>query len=47
MAVVRVAENVLTVLTLRPEVRSGDENTEMDGEICCAEADKGPDEGDS
>jgi hypothetical protein len=44
MVVVLVAEDVLAVLTLRPEVSSGDDG--MEGESC-AEAAKGRDEGDS
>jgi hypothetical protein len=44
MVVVFVAEDVLAVLTLRPEVSLGDEETEMHDESC-AEAAKGRDEG--
>ncbi len=40
-----LAEDVLAVLTLRPEVSSGDENTGMNGDSC-AEAAKGRNEGD-
>ena len=46
MVVVAVAEDVLAVLTLRPEVSSGNGSTRMDGDSC-AEATKGRDKGDS
>jgi hypothetical protein len=46
MAVVLVAEEVFAVLTPGPDVSVGNEDKGMGGE-CCAEAVKGPDEGDS
>ena len=46
MVVVLVAEEVLAVLTPRPEVSLGSEEAGMDGESC-ADVPEGPDEGDS
>jgi hypothetical protein len=46
MALLMVFEDVLAVRALRPEVSSGDENTQMDGESCAGAA-KCCDEGDS
>ena len=46
IAVVLVAEEVLAVLTLRPDASLGDEEVGRDGESC-ADVPEGPDEGDS